>query len=226
MAPALFEKVEALARRNHTSEFTVMLAVLAAFLHRYADGDEVLLDSPHHNRDLPGLSDMVGFFGNCLLLKVGLQNDPTFEQILERVKRTWQEASVFSDVQMSFLVKEIFPNLWSKCQEIAPAQFNLVAIPQTRFEVGDVTFDYAIERPIVTDVTFSSASYWSDVSFTVLYANRNTMALMLVYNTLAWDGRALEGLLSAYASVMQRVVEDPGLRLSELGGKLAPTLAS
>ncbi|NUT47470.1 MAG: hypothetical protein HOV94_09220, partial [Saccharothrix sp.] len=74
------------------SLFTCAVTVLAAFLHRHARADDVLIGVPVANRPLPEWEDVVGYFANSLAVRVDASGDPTFAQLLDRVRAASVEA--------------------------------------------------------------------------------------------------------------------------------------
>ncbi|MBV8235529.1 MAG: non-ribosomal peptide synthetase, partial [Acidimicrobiia bacterium] len=105
----LTKRLKSLGRQCDSTLFMVLHAGFASLLARYSGADDVLVGTPVANRTQPGIDRLIGFFVNTLVLRTDLSGDPTFAELIARVRHASLRDFSHQDVPFERLVDELRP---------------------------------------------------------------------------------------------------------------------
>src|SRR5690606_3291385 len=98
-----------LARQESASLFMMLLAAFKVLLARYAAQDDIVVGSPIAGRNRAEIEHLIGFFLNSLVLRTDLSGEPSFRELLARVRNVTLDAYAHQDVPFEKLVEHIDP---------------------------------------------------------------------------------------------------------------------
>ncbi|MBG1266528.1 non-ribosomal peptide synthetase, partial [Nostoc sp. WHI] len=102
-------KLISLSHSSGTTLFMTLLAAFATLLARYSNQEDIVIGSPIANRNRREIEPLIGFFVNTLVLRSNLQGNPTFVELLSRVKQVAMDAYAHQDVPFEQLVEALQP---------------------------------------------------------------------------------------------------------------------
>ena len=105
--PALVQPLRAMARRQRTTLYMAMLAVFAVVVHGYTGEDDLLFASVVANRNAAELEPLIGCFTKKILLRLRLAGDPTFAELMGRVRGAVLGALAHQDLAFETVVQDV-----------------------------------------------------------------------------------------------------------------------
>ncbi|NEO49170.1 MAG: amino acid adenylation domain-containing protein, partial [Moorea sp. SIO4A3] len=106
---ALTSKVKQLTQKQGTTLFMTLLAVFKVLMSRYSGQESIAVGTPIANRNRREIEGLIGFFVNSLVMYTSLGGNPSFTEVLNRVKQTALEAYGHQDIPFEKLVEELQP---------------------------------------------------------------------------------------------------------------------
>ncbi len=105
----LMGQLQSLSRQSETTLFMTLLAAFATLLWRWSGESDLLVGTPIANRNRAETENLIGFFVNTLALRIGLENNLPFSELLSQVRQTALGAYSNQDLPFEKLVEEIGP---------------------------------------------------------------------------------------------------------------------
>ncbi|MDB6021486.1 MAG: amino acid adenylation domain protein, partial [Pedosphaera sp.] len=107
---ALADALAALSQREGCTMFMTLLAAFQALAARYTRSEDIVVGTPIANRNHAEIEGLIGGFVNTLAMRVNLSGDPSFRQVMARVRETALAAYAHQDLPFEKLVEELHPS--------------------------------------------------------------------------------------------------------------------
>ena len=117
--------VKSISQREGVTQFMTLLATFAAILHRYSGQDDILIGTVTAGRKHCETEKLLGYFLNTVMLRIDLSGDPSFRELLSRVREVTLEALAHDDVPFAQLVRELQPKRQGDRSPLFQVMFSL-----------------------------------------------------------------------------------------------------
>jgi amino acid adenylation domain-containing protein len=204
--PDLLGKLETLGRKEGVTTFMTLLAAFETLLYRYTGQPDIVVGTPIANRTRPELEDLIGFFANTLVLRANLDGDPTFRELLGRVRETALDAYAHQDFPFERLVEELHPERNLSYNPVFQVMFGQRSAGKPAVEGSSVAFN-----PELLDGGTSIL----DLVLTVMDSPKGTQ-VVAEYSTDLFDAATIARLLTHYLTLLEGVAADSQRRISLL----------
>jgi amino acid adenylation domain-containing protein len=207
LEPARTEALRALSRREGVSRFMLVASLTAALFHRLSGQDRLITGTLNANRSRPEAAPLLGFFITQLPLGIDLSGDPSFRELLARVRTVALGAFTHQHLPFGKLVEALQPE---RDPSRPPVVQTLIQLLDAQPGAGAGLGDLSIEA---LDVFDGNARY--DLMLG-LFEHTDSMAGWLEYNADVFDPATMARMTELLGTLLDAAVGDPGLRLSAL----------
>jgi amino acid adenylation domain-containing protein len=202
----LSEKLRSLSRKEGVTLFMTLLAAFQTLLYRYTGQDDIVVGSPIAGRNLKKIEDLIGLFVNTLVMRTSFSGNPTFRELLIRVREVALEAYAHQDLPFEKVVAELQPERSLSHHPLFQVMFNMINARDAELKLSGLRV-----------TTFATASIGSKFDLTV-YARDLSKGIQLsfVYNCDLFEEATIRRWGESFKRLVQALVETPERHVSEL----------
>ncbi|PHM11385.1 non-ribosomal peptide synthetase [Nostoc sp. 'Peltigera malacea cyanobiont' DB3992] len=204
-----FELTSKLTKLSQEQGCTLFMTLLAAFdtlLYRYTGTEDILVGSPIANRDRSEIEGLIGFFVNTLVMRTDLAGNPSFSELLLRVREMAMEAYTHQDLPFEMLVEALQPERDLSHTPLFQVMFVLQNAPTSELELTGLTVN-----PLLIKGTTSR--------FDLTLSMENTATGLVgwwEYNTDLFDASTIERMTGHFVTLLEGIIANPKERISQL----------
>ncbi|MDB9510445.1 amino acid adenylation domain-containing protein [Kamptonema animale CS-326] len=206
LSPHLSAALKKLSRQQNVTLFMTLLAALETLLYRYTNQDDITIGTDLANRTQFETEALIGFFVNILLLRNDLSGNPTFCELLERVREVSLKAYAYQDLPFDKLVEELRPNRTLNQTPLFQVLFVLQNMPIPALQLAGLS---------LTPLEIDSGIAKFDL---VLFMGETEQGIVgrWKYNSDLFDASAIEQMSSRFETLLNSIVAQPDTRLNNL----------
>jgi amino acid adenylation domain-containing protein len=202
----LTQALEVLSQQEGVTLFMTLLAAFQTLLHSYTQQDDITVGSPIANRNRSELEGLIGFFVNSLVLRTNFSGNPTFRELLNRVREVTLGAYAHQDLPFEKLVEELHPERDLSRHPLFQVVFSLQNTPIEALELPELKLSL---------LDFDSKTAKLDLEFH-LWQDLETLKGQVVYSTDLFDDTTIKRMLGHFQTLLASIVVNPKQRLSDL----------
>jgi amino acid adenylation domain-containing protein len=206
LAKELADELRALSRREGVTLYMTLLAGLQTLLARYTGQEDISTGTPIANRRRGELENLIGFFVNTLVLRTDLSGNPTFHELVQRVKETALGAYAHQDVPFEMLVEVLQPERSMSYTPLFQVLFVLQNAPQEKLELSGLTVE-------LLDIDSGTAKFDLMLS---LEESEEGLEGTCEYSTDLFDEGTIRRLLGHFETLLESAVNNPDEHVSQL----------
>jgi amino acid adenylation domain-containing protein len=204
------ELTQQLRQICHTSGATLFMVLLTAFsilLYRYSGQDDIVIGSPIANRNRVEIEKLIGFFANTLALRVHISGDPTYLELLNRVKEMALAAYSHQDLPFEILVDELKIERHLSHNALFQVVFALQNTSLPTVKLPDLELS--------SDINFDNGTVRFDLEVH-LWESPEGLKGDLVYSTDLFDSTTIKRLIGNFQTLLREIVKNPQRSISDL----------
>ncbi len=218
--PALTRALKQTARDQDVTLFMLLLAGYATLLSRYSNQTDFAIGSGIANRTRPEVESLIGFFVNTLVLRMDTDGEPTFADLLARVRETTLGAYTHQDVPFERLVELLQPERDMRHSPFFQTIFTLQNLPPTA--------EIALPDVQVSALEIVETAAKLDITI-LMWEQDGGLVGTLEYNADLFDATTIERMVTHFETLLQSAVHNvdaPILALEMVGGAERAQLAA
>jgi amino acid adenylation domain-containing protein len=221
----LSEALEMLSQRQGVTLFMTVLAAFQTLLYHYAQQEDIVVGSPIANRNRSEIESLIGFFVNSLVLRTDLSGNPTFLELLNRVKEVALGAYAHQDLPFEKLVEELHPDRALNQNPLFQVAFALQNAPANPLELPELTLSpqqldvqtarFDLELHLWERSPNSSGS--SESRSNKLWVDSSEgISGMVIYSADLFDEATISRMMWHFQTLLESIVKNPEQRIAHL----------
>lgn len=206
LSKELSEALKALSRQEDVTLFMMLLAAFQTLLCRHSGRDDIVVGTDVANRNRIEIEELIGFFLNHLVMRTDLSGDPSFRELLKRVRDVALGAYAHQDIPFDKVVEAVKPERDMSYTPLFQILFVLQNASRQVFKLSGMT---------ISLMKIDSGMAKFDLA---LFMNETKSGLTgtWVYNPDLFEESTITRLSGHFKTLLRSIVAHPDARLSAL----------
>jgi amino acid adenylation domain-containing protein/non-ribosomal peptide synthase protein (TIGR01720 family) len=211
LSESLHRALAQLSRAEKATLFMTMLAAFQTLLHRYTAQDDIAVGAPVANRNRTEVESLIGFFVNSLVLRTDFSGNPSFRELLARVRDIVLDAFAHQDLPFEKLVHELNPERPAGSNPLFQVHFQVFS-DLGPIEIGTTkSQDKLAGEFIASEVETAKFDLALD-----LWEHQDGISAHLEYSTELFSAETIARMEQHFCTLLEGIVADPDQHLSDL----------
>lgn len=200
------EQLKALYQREGITIFMILLAGFKTLLYWYTGQEDIVIGTDIANRNQPEIRGIIGFFVNQLVLRTNLSGNPSFHELLGRVREVTLEAYSHQDLPFDKLVDALNPVRYMARSPLFQIKLILENTQTPVLQLSNLTI-----KPLEVEKKTTQLDLLWEITET-----EQGIVAALEYNTDLFYGTTIARMLKHFETLLNQVVAKPTVKLNEL----------
>ena len=202
----LVESLKALGIQTGATLFMVLLAAFQTLLYRHTDQEDIIVGTPFAGRNRAETDPLIGFFVNTLVLRTDCSGNPSFQELLGRVRQIALSAHDNQDLPFDRLVQELQPERSLSYHPLCQVMFIFQNLSTIDLELLDLTVN-------ALEVESDTTNFDLSIELEEISAG---LKCWFRYNTDLFDATTIERMMIHFQTLLEGIVAAPEQRLADL----------
>ncbi|MBU7581844.1 MAG: amino acid adenylation domain-containing protein [Nostoc sp. TH1S01] len=198
--------LKSLSRQQGSTLFMTLLAAFKTLLHRYTGSNDIVIGSPIANRNHSQIEGLIGFFVNTLVLRTNFAGNPSFLELLHRVKEVALGAYTHQDTPFELLIEKMQPQRDLSHTPLFQVMFVLQNAQNSEIELPGLT---------LTTLETDSGTAKFDLTLDMKETDAGLVGT-LEYNIDLFEPQTIQRMAGHLQTLLCGIITNPEQRLSEL----------
>ncbi|MEZ4593225.1 MAG: amino acid adenylation domain-containing protein [Chloroflexota bacterium] len=203
---SLVQQINQLSQTEAATPYMMLLTAFLALLHRHSGQDDLVIGTTIANRTRADIEPLIGFFLNSLVLRTDLSGQPTFRELLGRVRQTTLDAFANQQIPVEKLIESLNPSRQGHNLPLFQVLFIYQNMPRPTLDWPDLK---VTRRRLDLDVTKF------DLTLTVIEQD-NGLQCLFEYNSDLFAAATIERLFGQMQTLLSGVLAAPTTAVSQL----------
>lgn len=202
-----------LSQKLGATQFMTLIAAFELLLHRYSQQKDILISFASAGRAQVETEGLVGFFSNTLVQRINFDGNPTFRELLDRVRKASLEAYAHQDLPFEKLIQELDPDQSQSRSPLFQVKFALN--PPWSAGRGMAS----VHLPDLTITSLFGYIYHGKTNYDLILVMREQdegLGMVFDYNADLFDSSTIARMLGHFENLLKSIVANPDRRISDL----------
>ncbi|MCA9919265.1 MAG: amino acid adenylation domain-containing protein, partial [Anaerolineales bacterium] len=202
----LVAQLNELSQSEAATPYMTLLTAFLALLHRYTEQDDLVVGTTIANRTRADIEPLIGFFLNSLVLRTDLSGNPTFRELLSRVRQTTLDAFANQQIPVEKLIETLNPTRQGTNLPLFQVLFIYQNMPRPTLDWPELA---VTRRRLDMDVTKF------DLTLTVIEQDAG-LQFLFEYNSDLFEAATIKRLFNQLQMLLSSVIEAPTTAVAKL----------
>ena len=199
--------LKALSRQENVTLFMILIAAFKTLVYRMTEQTDILIGVPIAGRSRAETEGLIGCFINTLVLRTDLSGNPSFFELLQRVREATLGAYQHQDLPFELLVESLHLDRNLSYMPLVQVLFDFINIPPSEIP----------QLPNLTVSALEGSMQTAKQDLVIdIYEVDERLSGSVEYNTDLFERSAIAGLMDSYETLLRNIVDRPDARLLDL----------